>query len=218
MNLIALFNELSVTWPRLLQGSWTTIVISLEAIVLGSISGLLLGLVMHYGRLPFRIIGWFYLDFIRGTPVLVLMLASYYIIPLMGVGFQAREAGIFALSAFCCAHVAEVIRGGLTSVPIGQTEAAKSIGLTFHKILIYVLLPQALRQSMPAWTNASIEIVKASSLLAVIGVAELLLTTQQIVSRNFMNAEFYLVAGVIYYFINISIAYVGKQIEKRLAY
>lgn len=218
MDFAVFFAELMNVWPRLTQGALTTVTVSLQAIAIGSIAGLLLGLLVFYGRLPVRLLGWVYLDFIRGTPVLVLMLASFYIVPLAGIGLTATGAGIIALSAFCCAHVAEVIRGGLAAVPAGQTEAAKSIGLTFPQILFNVLLPQALRQALPAWINASVEIVKASSLLAVISVPELLFTTQQIVSRNFMNAEFYLLCGLIYFAINLSLSLIGKQVEKRLAF
>ncbi|MBN9024732.1 MULTISPECIES: amino acid ABC transporter permease [Kaistia] len=218
MDLSAFFAELANVWPRLLQGSIATITVSFQAIAIGSVFGSLLGLVMFYGRMPTRICGWIYLDFIRGTPVLVLMLASFYIVPLVGLGLSSTGAGILALSAFCAAHVAEVFRGGLAAVPPGQAEAAKSIGLTFPKILFYVLLPQVLRQALPAWINAAVEIVKASSLLAVISVPELLLTTQQIVSRNFMNAEFYLVCGLIYFAINLTLSKFGKLVEKRLAF
>jgi polar amino acid transport system permease protein len=96
-------------------------------------------------------------------------------------------------------------------------EASKAIGLTFYQALGYVLLPQALRQILPTWVNSSTEIVKASTLLSVIGVAELLLSTQQIIARTFMTLEFYLFAGFLFFIINYAIELLGRHIEKRVA-
>jgi polar amino acid transport system permease protein len=113
--------------------------------------------------------------------------------------------------------VAEIVRGSLQAIPRGQLEAGKAIGLTFSQSLSYVLLPQALRQILPTWVNSSTEIVKASTLLSVIGVAELLLSTQQVIARNFMTLQFYLFAGFLFFVINYAIELLGRQIEKRVA-
>ena len=98
-----------------------------------------------------------------------------------------------------------------------ESDAGKAIGLTFYQSLGYVLLPQALRQILPTWVNSSTEIVKASTLLSVIGVAELLLSTQQIIARTFMTLEFYLFAGFLFFVINYGIELLGRHIEKRVA-
>ncbi|MGH8373993.1 MAG: amino acid ABC transporter permease, partial [Pseudomonas sp.] len=121
------------------------------------------------------------------------------------------------LTLFCGSHVAEIVRGALQALPRGQMEASKAIGLTFFQALGYVLLPQALRQILPTWVNSSTEIVKASTLLSVIGVAELLLSTQQIIARTFMTLEFYLFAGFLFFVINYGIELLGRHIEKRVA-
>jgi polar amino acid transport system permease protein len=121
------------------------------------------------------------------------------------------------LTLFCGSHVAEIVRGALQALPRGQMEASKAIGLTFYQSLGYVLLPQALRQILPTWVNSSTEIVKASTLLSVIGVAELLLSTQQIIARTFMTLEFYLFAGFLFFVINYGIELLGRHIEKRVA-
>ena len=100
---------------------------------------------------------------------------------------------------------------------IVQRDGGKAIGLTFYQSLGYVLLPQALRQILPTWVNSSTEIVKASTLLSVIGVAELLLSTQQVIARTFMTLEFYLFAGFLFFVINYAIELFGRYIEKRVA-
>ena len=130
---------------------------------------------------------------------------------------SAFQAGALGLTLFCGSHVAEIVRGALQAIPRGQLEAGKAIGLTFKQSLAYVLLPQALRQILPTWVNSSTEIVKASTLLSVIGVAELLLSTQQVIARTFMTLEFYLFAGFLFFIINYAIELLGRQIEKRVA-
>jgi polar amino acid transport system permease protein len=187
------------------------------AIVCGTLIGVFAGLILTYGnvwaRLPFRI----YVDLIRGTPVFVLVLAVFYMTPALGLPISAFQAGALGLTLFCGSHVAEIVRGALQAIPRGQLEAGKAIGLTFGQSLMYVLLPQALRQILPTWVNSSTEIVKASTLLSVIGVAELLLSTQQVIARTFMTLEFYLFAGFLFFVINYAIELLGRQIEKRVA-
>jgi polar amino acid transport system permease protein len=201
-----------------LGGIWTTILVSLLSIAIGTVIGVFVGLALTYLRGPVYWLFRLYTDFIRGTPVLVLVLASFYILGTIGgLKLDAFEAGVLALSIFCSSHVGEIVRGALQAIPRGQTEASKAIGLTFTQTFVYVLLPQAARQGLPAWVNTAAEIVKASTLLAIIGVAELLLTSQELIARTFLSLEFYFFAGFVYFLINFSIERLGKAIEKRLA-
>ena len=202
----------------ILGGVWTTVFVSLLSIIAGTVIGLFVGLVLTYVRGPIFWLVRLYTDFIRGTPVLVLVLASFYILGTIGgLRLDAFQAGVLALSIFCSSHVGEIVRGALQAIARGQTEASKAIGLTFAQTFVYVLLPQAGRQALPAWVNTAAEIVKASTLLAVIGVAELLLTTQELIARTFLSLEFYFFAGFLYFLINFGIERLGKAIEKRLA-
>jgi polar amino acid transport system permease protein len=209
--------ELWVSRWAILQGMGTTVLVSLLAIALGTILGIFVGLVLVYGRWASRVIMRMYVDFVRGTPVLVLVLASFYLLSQIGIQLTAFQAGLFALVIFCSTHVGENLRGALQALPRGQTEAAKAIGLTFPQIFVSVLVPQALRQALPAWINTATEMVKASTLLSVISVAELLLVTKQIVARTFMTLEFYLIAGLIYFLIDYAIERAGKAVERRVA-
>lgn len=202
---------------QLLGGLVLTVQVSLLSILLGSALGLLVGVALAYGPRALRWPCRFYVDVVRGTPVLVLVLASFYVLAIVGVRFTAVQAGIFALTIFCGAHVAEIVRGALQAIPFGQIEAARSVGLRFHQTLRLVLLPQALRQILPVWINIGAELVKASTLLSIIGVGELLLRTQEIVGRNFMTLEFYMVAGALYFSVNFCIERFGKYAERRLA-
>ncbi|MEH0875566.1 amino acid ABC transporter permease [Pectobacterium cacticida] len=200
----------------LAQGFAITVSGSVLAILFGTLLGAVIGLLLSYGRRPVRWLFRFYIDVIRGTPVLVLVLACFYIAPALGWHIGAFESGVIALSMFCSSHMAEIIRGALQAIPRGQSEAAKSIGLTFFQDLRYVQLPQALRQILPTWVNSAAEIVKASTLLSVIGVAELLLSSQQVIARTFMTLPFYAFAGLLFFIINFSIERLGHHLEKKV--
>jgi polar amino acid transport system permease protein len=192
-----------------------TVAVSAAAVVGGAVIGTVIGLMLTYGgrigAFPFRVV----VDVVRGTPVLVLIFASYYMPAAFGVSPGPITAGIIALTIFCASHVGETLRGALLAIPPAQTDAARAIGLTFPKMLGYVLLPQAVRQIAPNFVNTAVEIVKASSLLSAIGVAELLLTTQEIVGRTFMTMEFYALCGALYLAINLTIGAGGWWLERR---
>lgn len=200
------------------RGISATLLASGLTIVVATILGVLLGSILAYGWLPFRLLARLYVDVLRGIPVLVLILFTYYGLALFGINVPAFTAGVIALSAFATAHVAETLRGAVQSVPAGQMEAGKAIGLRFTQRLRYVILPQALRRMLPPWVNIGLEVVKGTTLLSVIGVVELLLATQQIVARNYMIIDFYLFAGLLYLIINFSIAQLGALLERRLSY
>jgi polar amino acid transport system permease protein len=216
-DLAAFFEQIWIARLVLMKGLGLTIAISLLSIIAGSVLGVLVGLGLTYGNRVLRLVIRTYTDFVRGTPVLVLVLASFYILSTVGIELSAFQAGVLALAIFCSSHVGEIVRGALQAVPAGQTEAAKAIGLTFGQTFTSVLWPQALRQILPTWVNTAAEMVKASTLLSVIGVAELLLRTQEIISRNFMSLQFYFLAGLFYFAINYGIERLGKYVERKTA-
>jgi len=209
-------NFLSQAWIArwsLWDGFLLTIEIAAAAIALGTFVGCLVGIQLVFApaviRFPFRV----YVDVMRGTPLLVLILAAFYIPSVAGLSLSPTQAGILALSLFAGAHIGELLRGALQAIPPGQAEAARSIGLTFPQMVAYVLLPQALRAALPPWINTGVELVKGSSLLSMIGVGELLLKTQEIIGRNFMTIEFYVFAGLLYLITNIGLDQIGKSLE-----
>ena len=214
----AFIDQLWIARWAIAAGLLYTVQISLASIVIGSLIGTFIGLGLTFGAWPVRFICRLYTDFVRGTPVLVLILATFYILAVFGLQLTAMQAGILALAVFCGAHVGEMLRGALQAIPRGQVEAARSIGLTFRQIFVYVLAPQALRQVIPTWINTAAELVKASTLLSIIGVSELLLVTQEVISRNYLSLEFYGFAGLLYFLVNFAIERLGKAVDRRLAY
>lgn len=215
MDITGFLDQLWLARIPILKGIGVTVSISLLAICAGTVLGVGVGLALTYGSKPLRWLVRGYTDFIRGTPVLVLVLASYYVLSTVGLDLGPFQAGVLALAVFCSSHVGEIVRGALQAIPKGQTEAAKAIGLTFPQTFAYVLGPQALRQALPAWVNTAAEMVKASTLLSIIGVAELLLRTQELISRTFLSLEFYFFAGLLYFVVNYGIERFGRYVERK---
>jgi polar amino acid transport system permease protein len=203
-------------WP-IVEGVGYTIFISLISILFGTILGVLVGLLLTYGNRFVVFLVRIYSDFLRGTPVFVLILACFYILSVIGIQLSAIQAGIFALTLFCSSHVGEIVRGALQAIPQGQTEAAKSVGLTFRTTFFSVLMPQAIRQILPTWVNTATEIVKASTLLSIIGVVELLLSVQQVIARTYLSLELYFFAGLVFFLINFAIEKIGRYVERKVA-
>lgn len=214
---IAVLGQIWIARWGLASGLLMTVIISLLSVVSGTIIGIATGMALTYGARPLYWLIRAYTDFVRGTPVLVLVLASYYVLSTIGLQLTPFQAGVLALAVFCSSHVGEIVRGALEALPRGQTEAAKAIGLTFRQTFFYVLAPQALRQILPAWVNTAAEMVKASTLLSIIGIGELLLSTQEVIARNFMSLPFYFLAGFLYFVVNYSIERLGRFVERKTA-
>ncbi|MCK6626891.1 MAG: amino acid ABC transporter permease [Anaerolineae bacterium] len=207
-----------VSWPLIMRGLLVTLQVSVLVLLIGTVIGIGGGLSLLYGSLPLR---WFvrvYVDTIRGIPLLVLIFAIFYGLPALGLKVSALMAAVMALSIFCGAHVSEVIRGGVDSIPKGQTDAGKAIGLTFRQRLRYVIFPQAVGRILPPWVNTAVELVKASSLVSLVSVVDLMLAIQQIVGRTRQTLLLYAVAALLYFIINYAISMLGQRLEKRFAY
>lgn len=218
MNLnTGFWHELWISIDDLAIGTRIALSVSLLAVIMGTILGILIGLALTYGNIFLRTLARIYVDIIRGIPVLVLILAFFYVLTIWGINLGPYEAGVLSLGVFSAAHIAEMVRGGLQNLHKGQAEAAKALGLSFPQTFISVLMPQALRQILPTWINTVIETVKGSTLVSIIGVVEITLVTQQIIARNFLTMKFYAVCALIYFLICFSIERFGKFVEKKIA-
>src|SRR5688572_23018014 len=201
--------------PLILRGLLITLQVSALVLLIGSLIGIGGGLSLLYGQPPLRWAARIYVDSIRGIPLLVLIFAIFYGLPVLGMKVSAITAGVMALSLFCGAHVSEVIRGGIESIPKGQTDAAKAIGLTFLQQLRYVIFPEAISRIIPAWINTAVELIKASSLVSLVSVVDLMLAIQQIAGRTRETLLLYAVAALLYFLMNYTISVIGLQIERR---
>jgi polar amino acid transport system permease protein len=201
----------------LLSGAAVTVFLSVIAIAIGGIFGLIVAFGLRSDK---RAVRWWcgiYRSFWRGTPILVQLLMAFYLLPHFGVEVSPFIAALIALSLNTAAFQAEIYRAGLAEIPHGEIEAARMLGIREWSIRARIQIPQMFRLVMPPLINETIIIIKNSSLVSVIAVTELMRRSQQIASTTFKPLETYLLAGLIYMAINLVLAYIGRRIEKRLA-
>lgn len=202
--------------PLLGAGLVTTLKISSLAMLLGLVLGSVLGLASMSRSRTLRWCVRAYVDFIRGTPLLIQIFLVYFALPEIGVNLPEFWAGVIALALNAAGFLAEIFRGGLNSVEKGQAEAARSIGMRHHQILWHVLLPQSLRAVVPPATNEMISLVKGSALLSVISVYELTRAGQAIIAVHFAPFELFLLIALYYYLTVSALAWLSRWLEKRL--
>jgi polar amino acid transport system permease protein len=204
--------------PFLWQGLTITLEVSALVVLFSLIVGVVFGVGIVYGPpwiyWPIRI----YSDFLRGIPLLVLIFFLYYALPFAGINLTNIAAVVLALAAFEAAHIIEVVRGAIQSIPRGQNEAAKAIGLTFGKRLLYVIAPQAVRRFLPPWINAVVDTVKGSALVSLVGIVDLTLAIQQVIGRTYIPMPLYILGAVMYFVINYSLSSASRTLEARFAY
>ena len=202
--------------PLLAKGTLVTLQIALISGVLSILLGFALGLSALGNVRLLRLLVAGYVDFIRGTPLLIQIFLIFFALPVVGVRLDEIWAGIVALSINTAAYMAETVRGGVGSVERGQTEAARSIGMTQPQILTYILLPQALKPMVPPLTNELITMTKNTSLLSVISVYELTRAGQAIISVHFVPFEIYLLLALYYYVLIKSLSRLSRWVETRM--
>jgi polar amino acid transport system permease protein len=209
---------LAATLPFLWQGLLVTLGVSAIVVAVSLATGVAAGIGLAYGpwwaRLPLRIFS----DVLRGTPLLVVIFTIYYLLPFAGLNLQPLPSVILALAAFKTAHVSEITRGAIQSIPAGQTDAAKAVGLTFHQRLSEVIIPQAARRFLPPWINSVTDTVKGSSLVSLVGIVDLMLAAQQVIGRTYEPLPVYLLAAAIYFVINYALSVASRRLEQRFAY
>lgn len=203
-------------WPALLRGLWLTIQVSVLAIVLSVLVGLI-GAAARVLRVPVLdklVIG--YVEFIRNTPILAQLFFIFYGLPGIGVRLSLFWSGVLCLSVWAGAYQIENIRGGLETVGKGLREAAFSLGLTPWRFFRLVAAPIAVRVSLPSMLNTSISLLKNSSYLQAIGLAELTFVALDRVSMDFRTIEMFAALCVIYLALVLILSFVASRIEYRL--
>jgi polar amino acid transport system permease protein len=208
---------IAANYAVLLSGAAITVALSVVSILVGAALGLMLAFGLRSkSAIPRHVCG-VYRSFWRGTPLLVQLLMAFYLLPLIGLEVSPFVAALTALSLNTAAFQAEIYRAGLAEIPEGQVEAARMLGIREWTIRRRIQVPQMFRLVMPPFINETIIIIKNSSLVSVIAVTELTRRSQQIASTTFKPLEVYFLAGLIYVAINLSLAYLGQRVEKRLA-
>ena len=201
----------------LTQAAGITIAVSLAGIVIGFGIGALVCAARVSRRASLTWLGGAYISVFRGVSLLVQLLFIYYFLAEFGLDVPAIVAAVGGLALSSAAYQAEILRGALNAVPRGQTEAAVALGFAGSEIWRRVLMPQALRISIPPLINEFILLLKASSLVSVVGIAELTRVSMNIASLTYRPLEAYVGGGLFYLAINLALAGFGAFVERRLA-
>ena len=202
--------------PFLLKGALYTVQVSVLAIVFGLVLGWVLGLIAVAGPRWLRAVAWAYVQFIRGTPLLVQIFLIYFGLPALGINIPAYWSGVIALGLNSAGFQAEIVRAGIESIDRGQTEAARSIGMSGVQTLLFILVPQTIRRVIPPLTNELITLTKSSSLLSAIAVLELTHAGQAIIARTFAPFEIYAAVAVLYLLLIAILSRGSALLERRV--
>jgi len=204
----------------ILEGLFNTIIIALFAVIIGIIIGILVALIRNnYDRnnkmkILNSIAKW-YVDIIRGTPVVLQLMIIYYVI-FKSVDISVVLVGILTFGINSGAYVSEIIRAGIQSIPVGQTEAGYALGLKYNQVMKYIVLPQALKNVLPALGNEFITLVKETSIGAYIGIIELTKASDIIASRTYDYFLPLIIVAIIYLIITLGLSKGIQKLERKL--
>jgi His/Glu/Gln/Arg/opine family amino acid ABC transporter permease subunit len=211
-------NSLLASWPLLIKGIGMTVFLAAVATVLATALGLVLAGIQLFAWRPLRWLVELYLYVIRGVPLLVMLFAMYYALPYAGIQIDPITGGIAVIGTYFGAFMTEVFRGAVLSVPKGQWEAGRAIGMRTPGILRDVVIAQALRVAGPPYINTLIMVVKATSLVSVIGLADITFVGRQIVERTLEPFIVFGFVALVYFVICYALSRLGRRIEARTSY
>ncbi len=200
----------------LLVGLWTTLWLSAAASIIGMVIGLITGLCRVSNNPTLRSLSVFYIELIRGTPLLVQLFIFYFFLGTV-LDISRIMAGISALAIFAGAYVAEIIRAGIQSIPKGQMEAARSLGMNVPQAMIHIILPQAFKRTLPPLAGQFISLIKDSSLVSVIAITDLTKSGREVITSTFATFEIWFVVAFLYLLLTSVLSQVAAWVERRLA-
>ncbi|WP_418222901.1 amino acid ABC transporter permease [Clostridium isatidis] len=227
MSIESIIKIVQENWPMFLRGAWVTIYISIIGTLIGTLIGLLVGVIRTI-PVPERgikkvflkiinVILSVYIEFFRGTPMIVQSMVIYYgSAQFLGIDINRIVAALFIVSINTGAYMSEIVRGGIVSIDKGQFEAAHAIGMSHAQTMFNVILPQVIRNILPATGNEFVVNIKDTSVLNVISVSELFFQTKSIAGNNFKYFESFSVACIIYLVLTFTITRILRAIERKL--
>ncbi|MAZ85891.1 MAG: amino acid ABC transporter permease [Rhizobiales bacterium] len=208
------FSQAAEYLPFLLSGVWLTVAVTLLALLLATLLGLVWSLCRTSGirwlATPVRV----FVEFIRGIPILVILFYIYFVMPEIGIDLTAFQAGVIGLGLTYSCYIAETFRAGIEAVDRGQIEAAKSIGMKQGMMMRRVVLPQAFKIVIPPYGNNLIMLLKDSSQVSVISVAELTMQGKMLASSTFNNLTVFTLVALLYLCLTLPLNFIMNRIEK----
>ena len=215
------------------EGIVNTLIIAAFTVFFGTIFGTLMSSMRMSKILPLKWLAVAYIEFIRGTPLMVQLMFIFYGLPMVGFtlpdiswipNFSRFSAGIIAMSINSCAYVAEIIRSGVHAafqsrgVDVGQMEAARSVGFSHGQAMRLVVLPQAIKNILPALGNEFVTVIKESSIVSVIGLADLMFRTNDVIALSYKSLECLAVAALIYFVLTFISSRIVSLAERKLSH
>lgn len=214
LNLDLMINSI----PLLIVGAGITVQITAISVALGLVIGMFVGIARICHIRPLRWLAAVYIDFLRGTPLLVQIFLIYFALPvIMGQRVDPFLAAITACGINSGAYIAEIFRAGIQAIDEGQMEAGRSLGMTWVQTMRYIIVPQAFKNIVPPLGNEFIALLKDSSLVSVIGFEELTRRGQLIIARTYGSLEIWICVALIYLVMTLTISRLVAYLEKRLA-
>lgn len=200
-----------------LNGAVSTIGISVVSVFFGLILGILLAFLRMSKNWVLKTLATAYVEFVRGTPMMIQVMFVYFAVGYL-INIPAMVSGIIAVSLNSAAYICEIIRSGLGSVSIGQTEAAISLGMNKKTALRYIIFPQAIKNIWPALGNEFITVIKESSIVSIIGVSELIFQTRVVTSISYRGILPLFITMVVYFILTYSLTKILNHYERKMAY
>ncbi len=216
-----MLETISQIWDRYgyvyLQGTWGTVYIALLTVLFGSVLGMLLSVLKMSRFKVLQAVSGFYIWIIRGTPVLLQLYFFYFFLPqYLPFELSEEQCIIMALVVNASAYVAEIIRSGIQAVEIGQTEAAKSLGMSGFHTMTRIILPQAIKNILPALGNEFIVMIKEASLASVFFITEITSAFKTVQSATFITIPALAISGALYLILTTVSSFLMKLAERRL--
>ena len=227
MTIEWLIKIITNNWPMFIRGAGMTLLISIVGTLIGSLIGLIVGVIRTIPvpekgikKILLKIVNIIlsvYIEFFRGTPMIVQAMVIYYgSAAAFGIDINKIVAGLFIVSINTGAYMSEIVRGGIVSIDKGQFEAAQAIGMNHFQTMTNVVLPQVIRNILPATGNEFVINIKDTSVLNVISVSELFFQTKSIAGNNFRYFESFFVACILYFIMTFTVTRILRYLEKKI--
>ncbi|MDD8023765.1 MAG: amino acid ABC transporter permease [Paracoccaceae bacterium] len=202
--------------PLLVTGLWQTVAVTLLSLVLASALGLVWSIMRSSGNRWLELPARYIVEFLRGIPILVVLFYIYFVMPEIGLDLTAFQAGVVGLALTYSCYIGETFRGGIEAVDRGQVEAAKSIGMKHGKMMRRIVLPQAFRIALPPYGNNMVMLLKDSSQVSVISVAELTMQGKMLASSTFDNMTVFTMVAALYLCLTIPLNILMRRVELKM--
>jgi polar amino acid transport system permease protein len=200
----------------LLMGLYVTLKISVISIFFAIVIGIVAGILRISSNPVLKKLTVTYIELIRGTPLLVQIFIFYFFIGTV-LNLDRFTAGVAALSVFAGAYIAEIVRAGIQSIPKGQMEAARSLGMNYYQAMRYIILPQALKRTLPPMAGQFISLIKDSSLVSVISITDLTKAGREVVTSTFSPFEVWFTVAFLYLILTSGLSFLVQLLERKLA-